>query len=77
MLFRVYRTSGWGSEEAKPCENAVFDNDEQEWIIEINSLEELLKLAQELDKQIIITPKKYKNIGNELPFLEIYDAWRE
>ena len=74
MLFRVYRTSCWGGSEAKPCENAIFNKEEEEWVVEINSLEELLELIEEQDEDIII---KTKRSGYSFQTIEIYDDYRE
>lgn len=73
MLFRVYRTSCFGGSEGKPCENAIF-NREEDWVVEINSLEELLKLIEEQDEDIII---KTKRSGYPFQSIEIYDDYRE
>lgn len=75
MKFIVIRTSGCYTEgEISPCENAVFDNQEKAWIIEINSIDELLSVLKKCNHDIIISPKAY---NSELPCLEIYDDWRE
>lgn len=43
--------------------------------IEINSLEELMKLREDLDEPLIIF--NGNDYGFSLPILEIYDGWRE
>jgi hypothetical protein len=40
-----------------------------EWLIEINSLEELLELARQCDNPLIVDAKNMD--------IEIYDTWRE
>jgi hypothetical protein len=52
----------------------VFDKEEKAWIIEINSIEELLSVLKKCNHDIIISPKAY---NSEMPCLEIYDDWRE
>jgi hypothetical protein len=75
MKFIVTKTSWrYDDENAAPCENAVFDNEEGAWTIEINSIEELLSVLKKCNHDIIISPKSY---NSELPCLEIYDDWRE
>ena len=75
MKFIVKRTSGrYIEDETSPCENAVVDNEEEGWVIEINSIEELLSFVEKCSDEIIISPKAY---NSEMPCLEIYDDWRE
>lgn len=75
MKFIVTKTSWlYDDEHTVPCENAVFDNEEGAWVIEINSIEELLSVLKKCNHNIIISLKAY---NSELPCLEIYDDWRE
>ena len=75
MKFIVIKTSGsYDDEHTAPCENSVFDKEEKAWIIEINSIEELLSVLKKCNHDIIISQKAY---NSELPCLEIYDDWRE
>ena len=75
MKFIVIRTSDrYIEDEISPCENSVFDKEEKAWIIEINSIEELLSVLKKCNHDIIISQKAY---NSELPCLEIYDDWRE
>lgn len=74
MKFIVTRTSYYEGEKTAPCENAVFDNQEKAWIIEINSIDELLSVLKKCNHDIIISAKAY---NSELPCLEIYNDWRE
>ena len=79
MKFIVSRTSGY---DIKPCEEAVkveltskeYGHPINCWVIEINSLEDLLKFKKECGHDLIIGDSYYK----EIPFeIEIYDYYRE
>ena len=81
MLFEIYRTSDRGLfEQPKPCKNAIkrtyrvkpwdfLDTMEEgvDWLIEINTLDELLDLRKEVGEELII--------GDGT--IEIYDTRRE
>ena len=70
MKYIVTRTSFYGDDELKPCEDAVLEklsNGSVRWYININSLEEMEEFISEVG-QIIIS------YGNEV---EIYDSYRE
>ena len=62
MIFTITRTSLWG--DAQPCEEAVKAG--EKWVIEINSLEDLSKLAD-----------KYGELVFYISNIEIYDDYRE
>ena len=44
------------------------------WVVEINTLEDLLDLQQEVDDELIIDSK---GPCDNLPYIEIYDGYRE
>jgi len=78
MKFTITRTSTWY--DKKPYKNAIeeeyiniWGQKQKEWVIEINTLEELLKLQKE-EGDIII---KNDILGNNKLALEIYDTYRE
>ena len=76
MKFKISRTSLWHRE--KPCEEATLTNDVDRnklpyWILEINSLDDLIKFIEKY-KRIVIEDEAY-NI--DLPEIEIYDDYRE
>lgn len=78
MKFTIGRTSGF-YDIRKPCENAVLSKhktrfDEDLWEIEIASLEELVKLKEEVNYPIIIKNPYFIEGQNEI---EIYDDYRE
>lgn len=79
MKFKVIRTSFYGSDEC-PISGATLINpnrknwEEAKYIIEINSLEELIDLIKTNGK--IILGINYVN-PNELNWIEIYDDYRE
>lgn len=45
------------------------------WIIEVNSIEELIELSKKYGK--IIVDNHYLNSNDEYPTIEIYDSYRE
>jgi hypothetical protein len=66
MKFRISRTSEGRGQQPKPCKNATLEGDK--WYIELNTLDELVALAKEVDEEIIIGK------DNDL---EIYNDYRE
>ena len=66
MLFKItkasYFTNEWSfserfKEENKPCKDAVlktYKNGEKEWIVEINTLEDLLAIRKEVNEELVI-----------------------
>lgn len=80
MKFGIHRTSG-GYQENPPCEGAkleaIGNKDHYErntWSVEIDSLDELMKLVKKEDSVIIHPPGVYQK---EIPEIEIYDDYRE
>ena len=62
MLFKItkasYYTNEWSfnerlKDENKPCKNAVL-NDTKEWVIEIDTLEDLLAICNEVSEELVI-----------------------
>ena len=77
MRFQIERTSDWIGEKL-PCEGAVLMRKgtsivDPVYIIDIASLEDLVKLTEKEGE--IIIKEDYK--GVELPVIEIYDTYRE
>ena len=77
MRFQIERTSDWIGEKL-PCEGAVLMRKgtsfvDTVYIIDIASLEDLVKLTEKEGE--IIIKEDYK--GVELPVIEIYDTYRE
>ena len=73
MRFLIEQTSG------KPAQHPAIYTDEysNDWI-DINTIEDLLNLKRDLNKELIITDSKAKgNISNEYSCIEVYDANRE
>ena len=66
MLFKItkasYFTNEWAfeerlKEENKPCKNAflkAYGNGVEDWVMEINTLEDLLSLRKEVNEELII-----------------------
>ena len=78
MKFKVVRTSSW--EEKKPCRGAkeeeyIDDNGKTQigWFINIDSLEELIRLKNKCG-DLILTNSIH---NNKIDVIEIYDAYRE
>lgn len=62
MLFKItkasYYTNEWSfnerlKDENKPCKNAVFNN-AKEWVVEIDTLEDLLAIRNEVSEELVI-----------------------
>ena len=78
MKFRIKRTSDVPM-EAQPCEGAYIDAkgkkwEVYKWAIDINSLEDLMKLTEKVG-DIIVSPP-HEETDNH-PSIEIYDDYRE
>lgn len=74
MIFRIERASDYGNYEKKPCENAYEVNEEayeSKWRIEINTLEDLMKLQKEVNVDLVL------GVEDSQPYIEIYDDFRE
>ena len=65
MKFEITRASHWS--KTKPCKEAV--KEDGKWMIEINSLEELMALIEKYDEFIIYS--------SEPPSIMIYDDYIE
>ena len=85
MKFRIRRTSRSSFSKEKPCEDAYLDKfvpdtnddyfDQSYWAIDIESIEDLLALAEKEKEEIIVkAPCEYTD---NLPEIEIYDDYRE
>lgn len=78
MIFDISRTSNC-AHKVPPCKEAYLsenpewpNKDFKQWLIEINSLEELINLSKSEDDELVINSN-----GNHLPSIEIYDGYRE
>lgn len=79
MKFEIRKTS---DDYTKPCEQAVLTKEwrnefgwkERKWEVEVNSLEELMKLIEQSEKERIVIFAADENDG---PLIEIYDDYRE
>lgn len=56
-------TQATGSSE-KPCKNAVMDN--EHWVVELNSLDDLMALYDEVDNDLIVGRNAYFKMGGEI-----------
>lgn len=84
MKFIIHRTNDWVliNESSDPkCPSAIkeklpcYRSEREVYTIEIKSLEELMKLREDLDEPLIICDGN--DYGFSLPVLEIYDSWRK
>ena len=77
MKFEVTRTSTWFNEDIR-CEEARQEefvcNEHlyKRWVVEINTLEEIIEFIKKYGNIVLDADKK-----DELPKIEIYDDWRE
>lgn len=71
MKFQIFKTSSF-NEEKCPCKNSIKEN--EDFFVNINTLEQLLELIDEVETSIIISKGGYDE--NEYT-IEIYDDWRE
>ena len=53
------------------------DFDSMGWFVEINSLEELMKIIQITGQNIIISPQRWEAKDKTIPEIEIYNDFRE
>ena len=80
MIFEVERTSQWVFDKNRPpCDSAFSKNNC--WLIELNTLEDLLDFQSEVGEDIIISNlndsfKEIKDTGAKY-CIEIYDDYRE
>lgn len=92
MKFLVNRTSVWRHEEQAPCPEAVkFEGTTKlyngevkptvDWIIELNSLEELMSFMVKQQEPLVLKDVglnwSSELEGLKLPGIEIYDDYRE
>jgi len=86
MRFLLYRTSSSWHLNKKPSEadNVIKSEESKDWYIEINSLEELISLAEKEGNLIIDVGGTYISGHGEdkkeffiHPSIEIYDDYRE
>ena len=79
MKFEIRRTSTWFDEDIE-CEEArqeefiVEEHIYKRWVVEINTLEELIGFIEKYEGRIVL---ETDNRRNELHKIEIYDDWRE
>ena len=82
VLITATSSCGYEAEDYKSkLEDFKYEEIRNEWgdllktYVEINSLEDLTKLSEAVDKELIVDFRK-DNYTDE-PFIEIYDDWRE
>lgn len=80
MIFKVKRTSQWLFDiNRSPCDGAFIKDNW--WVIELNTLEDLLSFQNKVGEEIIIRTlndsfEEIKNTGVKY-YIEIYDDYRE
>jgi hypothetical protein len=84
MRILITATSGFGCEAGdykSKLEDFKYEEIRDEYgdllktYVEINSLEDLAKLSEAVDKELIVDFRKSE--FHSEPFIEIYDDWRE
>ena len=70
IINRAYRD--WNKKDTPPCKNAQRNRDGQ-WVVEINTISELIELNKEVEQDLIFRYDKYTST----PDLLIYDDWIE
>ena len=74
---------GYGAEDYKSkLEDFKYEEIKDEYgrlltYIEINSLEDLAKLSEVVDHELVVDFRKTRENFRDEPFIEIYDYWRE
>ena len=71
MIFEIDRASKFFDSNIPPHEKAYLDENQKRWLIEINTIEELLELD---DCGVVVNPQ---SIYNDTPTITIYDGWIE
>jgi hypothetical protein len=86
MRILIYNTTSWGGFDAEHYKSKLKDfkyeevrneSDRLRTYIEINSFEDLVKLSEVVDQELVVDFRKSKKNRNDEPFIEIYDDWRE
>lgn len=81
MTFEIWKTSAYNE---LPCKNAKLAKDEvdqfgyheRQFVIDIDTLEELMELIEKTEcKRIVLFPKD--DSREDLPGIEVYDTYRE
>ena len=71
MKFEIWRASNWQNESESPCNKAYVDieynGSNEKYLIDINTLEELMELIEEIDEDVIVNKDR----------ILIYDSWLE
>ena len=73
------REGKWLSRGVNHCINEegyiqrTHKNDREVWVIEVNTLDELIALQKEIGEELILSTVRYDGV----PSLEIYDSYRE
>lgn len=81
MTFEIWKTSDI---DEQPCENAKLVKDEvdqfgyheRQFVIDIDTLEELIELIEKTEHKRIVLFSKDDSRG-DLPGIEVYDTYRE
>ena len=74
MTFEIWKTSDY---DERPCKNAKLAKDEaNQFVIDIDTLEELMELIEKTERKRIVLFSKDDSIG-DLPGIEVYDTYRE
>ena len=87
MKFQIYKTSDgcWREEkDGAPVPGAFWDNNKEMWVIEIETLDELMAIVSKYGSgesggrnNVVITTLSPDDHPNTYPIIELYDMHRE
>ena len=83
LYFRVTRTSfrGVREKESKPVDGAVWNEKRKCWVLEVTGLEQLVELVERVGDLVIGLDEYLAESFDcpliRIPFIEIYDDFRE
>lgn len=85
MKFEIYSTlgKGWSKKDGAPVPSSFWDDKNRMWVIEIETLDELMDIVEKYgnerpisDKSVVITVH-YDKKTDPYPTIELYDGYRE
>jgi len=81
MIFRVKRTSHYGTPDGPPVPRATITDtedkwDDRHWVVELATLDELIELLKSEGHDLILRDD-YEPDGTSIMGIEVYDDYRE
>ena len=83
LITNTNNCCGYGAEDYKSkLEDFKYEEVKDEYgrlltYIEINSMEDLARLSEVVDHELVVDFRKTRENFRDEPFIEIYDTWRE